>query len=196
MRNSARLGVLALAALLLTACGDDDVSTEAQTSATTTVVSPSTPDSPSASAPATTETPSDSASTLADAQQLAARDGLPLLTPTQLPDGWTFQSADYGSRGRGNWQVTVDDASGGEVAVRQALIDSPAAFYADITSLLGSGAKPSGTVDLGTLGNWAGYDGVRQPRRFAVGELAGTKVVLWADNADALRPFALLLSHS
>jgi hypothetical protein len=189
VHNPGRASVLAVAALLLAGCGDDDDSTAAPAAATTSVVASPTPSSP----PGTDETSSDKAGTLEDAQVLAAREGLPLLTPTQLPDGWTFQDAVYGTEGRGNWQLTVDDASGAEVAVRQALVDSPTSFYADITTLLGSSAEPSGTVDLGPLGTWPGYDGVRHPRRFAVGELDGTKVVIWADNAASLRPFAALL---
>jgi hypothetical protein len=200
VRVPGRLAVTVAAAVLAAGCGGDTEDDAPHDPGSTSPVSTPTAGStaaPSPSASPASPSPSDdSAATLADARALAARDGLPLLVPDRLPAGWTFQSAVYGAEGRGNWQLTVADADGGEVAVRQALVDSPAAYYADIRTLLGSGARPSGTVDVGPLGTWVGYDGVRHPRRFAVGQLDGTNVVLWADDADSLHPFAELLHEA
>jgi len=151
---------------------------------------------PDTSGPAQAETKGAvSATTLDESAALAVRDGFPILAPTDLPEGWRVESVAYGVEGRGTWEVDMTDAGGAEVAVRQAVPGVPAAYVGDIATYLGSGARPVGTVDVPPLGTWDRYEGVRHPRAFAVGQYAGTGVVLWADDAGSLPVLASLLER-
>ena len=180
--------------VLLTGCGAaGESSTAPSPSATRSSASAGSSSAADAATPSATASAVTSATTLDEATGLAARDGFPLLVPTHLPDGWRVVSADYAVEGRGTWSLDLSDQNGGDVGVRQARPDVPAAYVADIGTYLGSGARSVGPIDVPPLGTWDRYEGVRHPRAFAVGKLEGTEVILWADDEASLARLVAVL---
>jgi ABC-type Fe3+-hydroxamate transport system substrate-binding protein len=190
------VAVLAMSALALAGCSDDtDSTTPAEPTSSTAGSHPpinldATPPSADTSDPAP-----DTATTLRDAVDLADADAFPILVPSAIPDGWSVTAAGYGTLGRGTWELTMTDDRGGEVVIRQALPDVPSSSVAEIETLLGTGARASGAINLVALGRYVRYEGKRH-RIYAAGRFSGTKVVLWADNEPSLGTLADTLTSS
>ena len=105
-------------------------------------------------------------------------------------------SAGYGTLGTGTWELTMTDDQGGEVAIRQALPDTPSSSVAEIETVLGKDAQATGSINLVTLGRYVRYEAKTGPRIYAAGMYQDTKVVLWADNEPSLGTLAETLTSS
>jgi len=137
--------------------------------------------------------PAAGVTTVEAATEAAVVDGFPLLVPGSLPPGWALDRVGYGIEGRGTWFVDVTDADGREVSLRQALVDAPSAYFADVRSAMGSGTPPDGRIDLGPLGTWDTYQSRRDPAVAVASGLVGpTSVVVTADRVS-LAAFARTL---
>jgi len=179
---------LALIAVTVVACGDDDASGTASDPGTSTATS-SSPTMGDTSSPSETSSPSPTTDTgdpvpspvINRAAKDAIKDDFPALVPAGVPDGWTVTKATYSTKRGGQWWIYLEDANGAQVTLYQS--KKP---VAGIVHQYLAGAKPAGDVDLSDYGTgtWSAYTGTD-----AVGlakGLSGTAAVVVGPDQDTV----------
>jgi hypothetical protein len=178
---------LALVAVTVVACGDDDGTSTGSDPATSTATS----GSPSASAtPSPSESASPSATDSGDpvpspiinkAVKDAMKDDFPALVPAGVPDGWTVTKATYSPKRGGQWWIRLTDPNGADVTLAQSkkTVDGLVHQYLP-------GAQQAGQVDLSDYGTgkWSAYTGTIGD---AVAKaLSGTSAVVVGPDQDTV----------
>jgi hypothetical protein len=180
---------LALVAVTVVACGDED-GTDTGSDPATSAVSP---------APSMSESPSDTSSpsptadsgdpvpspVINKAAKDAIQDDFPALVPAGVPDGWTVTKATYSPKRGGQWWIHLEDANGADVSLAQSK-----KTVAGIVHQYLQGAKPSGEVDLSDYGTgkWSAYTGTMAD---AVAKaLSGTSAVVVGPDQDTVLELA------
>ncbi|HEX5087095.1 MAG TPA: DUF4245 family protein [Nocardioides sp.] len=180
---------LALVAVTVVGCGDEDGDSPTATDPTSGSTSPAASPTPSATE-SSSATPSDSGdpvpSPIIDkAVKDAIRDGFPALVPSGVPAGWTVTKATYSPKRGGQWWIRLTDANGADVTLAQ----SKKSVEGIVHQYL-EGAQPAGNVDLSSYGTgkWSAYTGTIGD---AVAKaLSGTSAVVVGPDMDTVTTLA------
>jgi hypothetical protein len=189
------LAGLALIAVTVVACGDEDGSDTGSDPATTTATSPSasmseTPPALDTSSPSpTTDTGDPVPSPVIDkAVKDAIQDDFPALVPAGVPAGWTVTKATYSPKRGGQWWIYLTDPSGFDVTLAQST--KP---VGGIVNQYLPGAKSAGEVDLSDYGTgkWTAYTGTDAAG--VAKELSGTSAVVVGHDQETVVALAQVL---
>ena len=173
--------------------GSDDPDPASADPATSTTMTES-----DSSRSSSSSTPSESPAATEEAQDeawlkqavRAAKDQFPAFVPSEVPSGWTVDSAVYAKEG--TWRIQLTSSAGRPVTVDQRDGDD---VMPGVTEAVGKDAEQTGSVNLrrwGT-GTWRLYE---DDGRLALAqELANTAVVVSGDDkADVVRLTKQLLT--
>jgi hypothetical protein len=180
---------LALVAVTVVGCGDEDGDSPSATD-------PSTPGSTSPSSsvsstpPATESSPASPTPGSGDpvpspiinkAVKAAIQDGYPALVPSGVPDGWTVTKATYSPKRGGQWWIHMTDPNGADVTLAQ----SKKPVGAIVNQYLPDG-QPAADVDLSSYGTgtWSAYTGMDAAALAKA--LSGTSVVVVGPDQDTV----------
>jgi hypothetical protein len=179
---------LALIAVTVVACGDDegtDTASDPGTSSTTSpsaAMSESSPASDSSSPSPTTDNGDPVPSPVINrAVKDAIQDDFPAMVPAGVPAGWTVTKATYSPKRGGQWWIYLTDPNGEDVTLAQ----SNKSLEGIVHQYL-PGAQPDGEVDLSDYGTgtWSAYTGTIAD---AVAKaLSGSSVVVVGPDQDTL----------
>lgn len=151
---------MALVAVTVVGCGDEDGDSPTATDPTSGSTSPAASQTPSATE-SSSATPSDSGDPVPSpainkAVKDAIRDGFPALVPSGVPAGWTVTKATYSPKRGGQWWIRMTDANGADVTLAQSRKSVEGIVHQYLP-----GAQPAGIVDLSSYGTgkWSAYTG-------------------------------------
>ena len=181
---------LALVAVAVVACGDDDGTDAASDPGTTSAVSPSpsmSETSPTSAStppgPTTTGDPSDPVASpiINRAVKDAMRDDFPALVPAGVPGGWTVTKATYSPKRGGQWWIYLTDPSGADVTLAQSKKPVEGIVHQYLAD-----AQAAGEVDMSNYGTgtWSAYTGTSATGLAKA--LSGTSVVVVGPDQDTV----------
>jgi hypothetical protein len=183
---------LALVALTVVACGDDN-GTDAGSDPGTTTATSSSPTMGDTSSPSETASPSPTTDTgdpvpspvINRAVKDAIKDDFPALVPAGVPAGWTVTKATYTPKRGGQWWIRLTDATGNDVTLAQSKKSVDGIVHQYLP-----GAQQAGDVDLSDYGTgtWKAYTGTIAD---AVAKaLSGTSAVVVGSDQDTILELA------
>ena len=178
---------LALVAVTVVACGDDDGddSTAADPTASATPTS-SSPSATASASPSASDSPTDNGDPVPSpiinkAVKAAIADGFPALVPAGVPAGWTVTKATYSPKRGGMWSIHLTDPNGADVTLAQSTQSTQGLVNQYLPD-----AEPTGPVDLSAYGTgmWDTYAGTSATA--VAKELSDTAAVVIGPDQDTV----------
>jgi len=178
---------LALVAVTVVACGDDDGddATAADPTASATPTS-SSPSATASASPSASDSPTDNGDPVPSpiinkAVKAAIADGFPALVPAGVPAGWTVTKATYSPKRGGMWSIHLTDPNGADVTLAQSTQSTQGLVNQYLPD-----AEPTGPVDLSAYGTgmWDTYAGTSATA--VAKELSDTAAVVIGPDQDTV----------
>jgi Protein of unknown function (DUF4245) len=180
---------LALVAVTVVGCGDEDGNSPAASdpsASDSTSSSPTAGDSPSAteSTPEPTPTNGDPVPSpiINKAVKAAIKADFPALVPAGVPAGWTVAYAKYSPK-RTQWIIAMTDPANRTITLTQGTADADG-----VAAHLLPDGKSDGTVKISGTGSWTSYTG--STGAALAKNLSGTGAVVFGADAGTVRVLA------